>query len=75
MIIRQRIAQEAERASPFASCEVEVVESYFDVRRMRGRRGRGTGSKTKVFEILKRNGSVYTKVVPDVSENAAGCHS
>lgn len=66
--IRQRIAQECERASPFSSCEVEVDESYFGARRVRGKRGRGAGSKTKVFGIFKRNGSVYTEIVPDVSK-------
>jgi transposase-like protein len=63
--IRQRIAEEAERASPFSSCEVEVDESYFGARRVKGKRGRGAGAKTKVFGIFKRNGSVYTEIVPD----------
>jgi transposase-like protein len=63
--IRNRIAEEAERASPFTSCEVEVDESYFGARRVKGKRGRGAGGKTKVFGIFKRNGSVYTEIVPD----------
>jgi transposase len=63
--IRSRIAEEAERASPFSSCEVEVDESYFGARRVKGKRGRGAGGKTKVFGIFKRNGSVYTEIVPD----------
>jgi transposase-like protein len=43
--IRQRIAEECERASPFAG-EVEVDESYFGARRVRGKRGRAwTGSR------------------------------
>jgi len=62
--IRRRLAEECERASPFSSCEVEVDESYFGPRRARGRRGRGT-TKTIVFGIFKRNGCVYTEVVPD----------
>ncbi len=62
--IRRRIAEEAERASPFAGiCEVD--ESYFGARRVRGKRGRGAGGKQIVFGIFKRNGSVYTEVVPD----------
>ena len=32
---------------------------------MRGKRGRGAGRKTIVFGLLKRNGCVYTEVVPD----------
>src|SRR5215210_5575633 len=63
--IRVRISQECERASPFSSCEVEVDESYFGARRVRGKRGRGASGKTIVFGIFKRNGSVYTEVVPD----------
>lgn len=63
--IRERIAQECERASPFSRCEVEVDESYFGARRVRGKRGRGASGKTIVFGIFKRNGCVYTEVVPD----------
>jgi transposase len=62
---RKRIAEECERASPFSACEVEVDESYFGARRVRGKRGRGASGKTIVFGIFKRNGSVYTEVVPD----------
>src|SRR5919112_654182 len=63
--IRERIAEECERASPFSSCEVEVDESYFGARRVRGKRGRGASGKTIVFGIFKRNGCVYTEVVAD----------
>ncbi len=63
--IRERIAAECERASPYADCEVEVDESYFGARRVRGKRGRGASGKTIVFGIFKRNGCVYTEVVPD----------
>ena len=49
--------------------ETEVDESYFGAKRMRGfkgklKRGRGT-KKQPVFGILKRNGRVYTEIVPD----------
>ena len=63
--IRERIAEECQRASPFSSCEVEVDESYFGARRVRGKRGRGASGKTIVFGIFKRNGCVYTEVIPD----------
>jgi transposase-like protein len=63
--IRQRVAAECERASPYSGCEVEVDESYFGARRVRGKRGRGASGKTIVFGIFKRNGWVYTEVVPD----------
>ncbi len=63
--IRARIAEECERQSPFNNGEVEVDESYFGARRVRGKRGRGAGHKTIVFGLLKRNGKVYTEIVPD----------
>ncbi len=63
--IRECIAAECERASPYSGCEVEVDESYFGARRVRGKRGRGASGKTIVFGIFKRNGCVYTEVVPD----------
>ena len=63
--IRRRIAEECERQSPLKNGEVEVDESYFGPRRVRGRRGRGAGRKTIVFGLLKREGRVYTEVVPD----------
>lgn len=66
--IRRRIAQECERASPFSSCEIEVDESYFGARRVRGKRGRGAGSKTIVFGIYKRNGCVFTEIVPNAAK-------
>src|SRR5436853_60606 len=54
--IRNRIAEECERASPFGGT-VEVDESYFGARRVRGKRGRGALGKQIVFGIFKRNGS------------------
>ena len=45
--------------------EVEVDESYFGARRVRGKRGRGASGKTIVFGLLKRDGKVYTEIVPD----------
>lgn len=65
--IRARIAQHCEAASPFAG-EVEVDESYFGPKRVRGKHGRGAGGKTIVFGIFKRNGCVYTEIVPDCSK-------
>lgn len=62
--IRVRVAEECERASPFGGT-VEVDESYFGARRVRGKRGRGASRKQIVFGIFKRNGSVYTEIVPN----------
>lgn len=66
--IRGPIAEECERASPFSSCEVEVDESYFGARRVRGKRGRGASGKTIVFGIFKRNGCVWTEIVAECKE-------
>ena len=65
--IREHIAEFCETQSPFSG-EVEVDESFFGARRIKGKRGRGASSKTIVFGILKRNGKVYTEIVPDCSK-------
>ena len=65
--IRQRIAEVCEQASPFSG-QIEVDESYFGARRVKGKRGRGASGKTIVFGIFKRNGKVYTEIVPDVAK-------
>lgn len=40
-------------------------ESYFGPKRIPGKRGRGASGKTIVFGIFKRQGKVYTEIVPD----------
>jgi transposase-like protein len=45
-----------------------VDESYFGARRVRGKRGRGAGSKQIVFGIYRRNGKVYTEIVPNAAK-------
>ena len=62
--IRVHVAQICEEQSPFQG-EIEVDESYFGARRIKGQRGRGARGKTIVFGIFKRNGKVYTEIVPD----------
>jgi transposase len=44
---------------------VELDESYFGPRRVRGKRGRGAWGKTIVFGLFKRGGHVYTEIVPN----------
>ncbi len=61
------MAAECERQTPFAGV-VELDESYFGAKRIRGKRGRGAGGKTIVFGILKRDDKVYTEIVPDTSK-------
>jgi len=65
--IRLRLAQDCQRESPFCG-EVEVDESYFGARRVKGKRGRGASGKTIVFGIYKRNGKVFTEIVPNVQK-------
>lgn len=66
--IRTVIVKNCEAASPLSG-EVELDESYFGPRRVRGRRGRGAGKKVIVFGLLKRNGKVYTQIVPNASRD------
>ena len=63
--IRTRIAEYCEEISPLSG-QIEVDESYFGGRRS-GKRGRGSTDKTIVFGLLKRNGKVYTEIVPNVT--------
>ena len=44
--------------------QIELDESYFGGTR-KGKRGRGAAGKVIVFGLLKRNGKVYTIIVPD----------
>ena len=67
-LIRKRIAEFCELQSPFNG-EVEVDESYFGGKRIKGKRGRGAGNKTPVFGILQRGGKVYTEIVPDCAKH------
>ena len=66
--LRERLAHECEKRRPFKGGEVEIDESYFGPRRVRGKRGRGAAMKTIVFGIFKREGRVYTEIVPDCSK-------
>ena len=66
-LIRKRIAELCESETPFKG-EIEVDESYFGAKRVRGKRGRGAAGKTPVFGILQRQGKVYTEIVPDCAK-------
>lgn len=65
--VRERIAEFSESESPFEKGEIEIDESYFGARRVRGRRGRGAFGKNIVFGLIKRGGKVYTQVVRNCS--------
>ena len=64
--MRNRIAEFCELESPLKG-EVEIDESYFGAKRVKGKRGRGASGKTIVFGIFNRHGKVYTEIVPDAS--------
>ena len=65
--IRIRISELAEKESYFTKGEIEIDESYFGAKRMRGKRGRGAYGKTKVFGMKKRGDKVYTQIVKNCS--------
>ena len=67
LLIRKRIAEICEQQSPFKGI-IEVDESYFGGKRIKGKRGRGAYSKTPVFGILQRGGKVYTEIVPNCAK-------
>ena len=49
---------------------IEVDESYFGAKRVRGKRGRGAAGKTPVFGLLKRDGKVFVAVVKDCTKES-----
>jgi len=66
--IRILMSKECENISKFSG-EIEIDESYFGAKRVRGKRGRGAANKTPVFGMLKRDGKVYTQMVKNCSAN------
>jgi transposase len=65
--IRRRLAEHCEQSSPLQGA-VEVDESYFGAQRIRDKRGQGAYGKAIVFGLLKRQGKVYTEIVPDCAK-------
>ena len=62
LMVRLRIVQLCNNEEKLSG-EIEVDESYFGARRVRGKRGRGAKGKIPVIGLLKRNGRVYTHIV------------
>ena len=62
--IRSENSHFCENFSPLSG-QIEVEESYFGGN-ISGKRGRGAGGKTIVFGLFKRDGKVYTEIIPDV---------
>ena len=62
-LLRQRMFELSQlHADPLVG-QIEVDESYFDARRVRGKRGRGTSGKTIVFGLLKRGDKIHTQII------------
>lgn len=68
-LFRERIFKQSLEKRP-VSGEIEIDESYFGARRIRGKRGRGAAGKTPVFGVLKREGQVYIQIVPNCSKES-----
>ena len=45
----------------FQKGEIEIAESYFGAKRVRGKRGRGAGKKTPVFLLRATHSSLCKK--------------
>lgn len=67
--LRYRLWEECQKQTPFSGV-LEMDESYFGARRVKGKRGRGAGGKTIVFGLLKRGDKVYTEIVPNAGKVA-----
>ena len=66
--LRNRLVKLSLEENESFSGEIEVDESYFGARRVRGKRGRGARGKVPVVGLLKRGGKVYTKIVNNCSK-------
>ena len=62
------MAEMCEKESPFEKGEIEIDESYFGARGVRGKKGRGSYGKIIVFGLKKRKGNVYTQVIKNGSK-------
>ena len=65
--IRLIISEHFEENSILGVGEIELDESYFGAKRVKGIRGRGARGKTIVFGMLKRGDRVYTQIVRNCS--------
>lgn len=65
---REKIVMASIKEMEVVSGEVELDESYFGARRVRGKRGRGAAGKTPVFGLLKRDGKVFVTIVKNCSK-------
>jgi len=59
-IFREKMLRASIKEMEVISGEIEVDESYFGAKRVRGRRGRGAAGKTPVFGLLKNRANPPT---------------
>jgi len=69
-IFREAIIQDSikERDKYQIGNGIEVDESYFGPKRVRGKRGRGAGRKILVLGLLKREGKVFTQIISKANQ-------
>ncbi len=65
--LRERMLFACEAQRPMFGI-IEVAESFFGARRVKGKRAHGAYGKTVVFGIFERDGQVYTEIVSDCSK-------
>ena len=73
-IIRNKIFQESIKETKKEVGDFELDESYFEARRVRGKRGKKTAGKTPVFGLLERGDKVFTKIIPNCSCRGVSAH-
>jgi transposase len=67
-IFREKIVLASIEEMSCLKGDVEIDESYFGAKRVRGKRGRGAAGKTPVFGLLKRGGKVFVSIVKNCSK-------
>ncbi len=69
-LLREPIIEDAikEREEIDMGNGIEIDESYFGPKRIRGKRGRGAGIKVVVLGKLKRKGRVYTSIIKSAAK-------
>ena len=69
-IIREKIFKESLKETEKEIGTFELDKSYFEAKRVRGKRGRGTASKTPIFGLLKRDEKLFTQIAQNCSKEA-----
>jgi transposase-like protein len=69
-IFREKITYYQDSQKQKFKGDIEIDESYFGSKHRGDKRGRGTPNKIPVIGILKRNGYVYTKIIPNASRRS-----